>query len=547
MAGPPLPAAPSGLPAVLPRLRAMLSRTGRGRSGRPPLSLTGKLVAIILAIMAAVLFLFGATTVVVMRNDLSQRLDGQVQQAAARSLTYVRTAEREEVPDDRNPIDAPGQPTGALTLIADLTDGSATGFYRDADGSASALPAEDVRRIADAGLLAPTLPTEGYESEGYEPEEEGERSAAGPATSTVHLSIGEFRAVPLATVDPATGHVYVVVTGLTTASVDGPVAALVLTQAVGAGAALVVAGSIATVAVRRNLRPLERISQSATDVAALPLGSGRVDLAGQRLPEDLARPGTEVGNVGHALNLMIDSVDDALSARSRSEARLRTFVADASHELRTPLAAVRGYTDMIRLTEELSPAGRTSLGRVESQTDRMTGLVEDLLLLARLDEGRTPAFGDLDLSELAVEAVMDASAAGPDHTFTCEVPEEPMTVRGDAGQLAQVLANLLSNARKHTPAGTLVTTTVRPGPDRWVEAVIADNGPGIDPAFLPHLFDRFARADTARSSTEGSTGLGLAIVKAVAEAHGGTVGCASEPGRTVFTLRLPPVRTVARH
>lgn len=499
--------------------------------GRGPLPLTAKLVAIILAIMAVVLLLFGATTLLVTRNDLSQRLDGQVQQAAVRSLSYVRSQDREEH-EDRNPIDAPGQPTGALTLIADLTAGSATGFSRGPDGTASALPAEDVQRIAAAGLLDP------------------EAAATDPGAPgrfrTVHLSVGEYRAMPLAATDASTGHLYVVVTGLTTASVDGPVAALALTQTLGAGAALLVAGTVATLAVRRNLRPLERISRAASEVAGLPLDSGEIDLAGQRLPADLARPGTEVGNVGHALNLLIDNVDRALSARARSEDRLRTFVSDASHELRTPLAAVRGYTGMIRLTEDLSPAGRTSLQRVESQTERMTGLVEDLLMLARLDEGHTPDFVELDLAELAVEAVMDASAAGPEHHVACDVPDEPLLVRGDAGQLAQVLANLLSNARKHTPPGTRVTTTVRRGADGWVEAEVADDGPGIDPAFLPHLFDRFARADAARSTSEGSTGLGLAIVRAVIEAHGGTVECSSQPGRTVFTLRLPPVEALDR-
>ncbi len=486
-------------------------------------SLTTKLVATILGIMAAVLLMFGSTTVVVMHRNLHQRLDSEVQQAAMRSLAFAGN-EHDELRSERNPLDAPGQPTRALALVAHPAGGVASGYYRSADGSATALSARDVRAIAEAGLLATT----------------GSNAAETAAVRDVDLSIGEYRLLPLVLVGGDEDDLRVLVTGLPTSSVDGPVTALAMTELFGGLAALGIAGAIATVAIRRSLRPLERISQAATDVAALPLASGQVDLAEQRVPDDLARPGTEVGNVGNALNLMIDSVDDALSARARSEDRLRKFVADASHELRTPLAAVRGYTSMIRLTEDLGPDGRTSLARVESQTDRMTGLVEDLLMLARLDEGRAPAYVDLDLSELAVEAVMDATAVGPGHDYSCQVPEEPMTVHGDGGQLAQVLANLLSNARKHTPAGTAVNLDVHRGADGWVETVVVDDGPGIAPEFVPHLFDRFARGDPSRTAGEGSTGLGLAIVDAVVRAHGGTVSCESRPGRTAFTVRLPP-------
>lgn len=501
-------------------------------------SLTTRLVAVILVIMAAVLGVFGAVTVAVMHHNLTQRLDSDVEQAALRSLSYARPAQHDGDDHYRNPIDAPGQPTRVLTLVRDST-GNVAAYYRVPDGSAAALKVADVQTIADAGLLTPSAGTV------QQSDPEAATSSRQARPQTVRLSIGEYRMLPLTVVDTSAGSVQVVVTGLPTSTVDGPVAFLTLTEVIGGAAALVLAGLVATLAISRSLRPLARISKVATDVAAMPLETGTVDLSGRRVPADLAEPGTEVGNVGHALNLLIDNVDDALTARARTERQLRAFVADASHELRTPLAAVRGYTDILRLTEELSPEGRTSLGRVESQTDRMTGLVEDLLMLARLDEGRTPTFVDLDLSELAVEAVLDATAAGPDHEFTCEVPDEAMTVHGDSRQLSQVLANLLSNARKHTPAGTTVNTVVRRAEDGFVEATVTDDGPGIDPAFLPQLFDRFARADTSRRSTEGSTGLGLAIVRAVVEAHGGTVACTSRPGETVFTVRIPPAGTVA--
>ncbi|WOP20028.1 HAMP domain-containing sensor histidine kinase [Raineyella sp. LH-20] len=532
-ADPTLTAGPSGSsPVPTP---AAVRHPGVRPAPRRRLSLTTRLVAVILVIMAAVLGAFGAATVAVMHRNLAQRLDSDVQQAALRSLTYARTNDRDDE-HDRNPIDAPGQPTRVLTLVRDPS-GAIAAFYRVPDGSATALRVADVQTIADAGLLtagAGTLRQSDAENDSHQ-----------AGLQTVRLSIGEYRMLPITVVDPSTGAAQVVVTGLPTSTVDGPVALLTVTELIGGASALALAGLVAALAITRSLRPLARISTVATEVAAMPLETGPVDLSGRRVPADLAEPGTEVGNVGHALNLLIDNVDEALAARSRTERQLRAFVADASHELRTPLAAVRGYTDILRLTEDLSPEGRTSLGRVESQADRMTALVEDLLMLARLDEGRTPTFVDLDLSELAVEAVLDATAAGPDHTFTCDVPDDAMTVHGDGRQLSQVLANLLSNARKHTPAGSTVRTVVRRGGDGFVEATVTDDGRGIAADFLPHLFDRFARGDSSRKSTEGSTGLGLAIVRAVVEAHGGTVGCTSRPGETVFTVRLPPAGSLA--
>ncbi|WP_228488809.1 sensor histidine kinase [Raineyella fluvialis] len=518
-------------PAVLPTGTAVQPTRRRRRR----FSLTTRLVAMILAIMAAILLLFGTATVAVMHHNLSQRLDSDLQQAALRSLSYAHPSDHDDGERNRNPIDAPGQPSRVITLVRD-TNGAVAAYYRVPDGSAAALRVADVQTIADAGLLAP--------STGSAQLGDPEATPRLPRPVTVRLSIGEYRMLPITVLDSATGTVRVVATGLPTSTVDGPVSFLTVTELIGGVSALALAGAVATLAISRSLRPLARISTVATDVAAMPLQTGTVDLSSSRVPGDLAEPGTEVGNVGHALNRLIDSVDDALTARARTEGQLRAFVADASHELRTPLAAVRGYTDILRLTEELSPEGRTSLGRVESQTDRMTALVEDLLMLARLDEGRTPTFADLDLSELAVEAVLDATAAGPDHTFTCDVPDDPMTVHGDRRQLSQVLANLLSNARKHTPAGTVVGIVVRRAADGAVEATVTDNGPGIDPGFLPHMFDRFARGDSARKSTEGSTGLGLAIVRAVVEAHGGTVSCTSRPGDTVFTVRLPAAGTL---
>ncbi|MGH8918932.1 MAG: sensor histidine kinase, partial [Actinomycetes bacterium] len=269
-------------------------------------------------------------------------------------------------------------------------------------------------------------------------------------------------------------------------------------------------------------------------VASLPLDRGEVLLV-ERVPD--VDPTTEVGQVGSALNHMLDHVSSALESRQESEMQLRQFVADASHELRTPLAAIRGYAELTRRTE-LPEETTYSLQRISSQAERMTTLVEDMLLLARLDAGRPLERREVDLTRLVVDCVSDAHAAGPDHHWRIDVPDEPITVPGDSSRLAQVLGNLLANARTHTPAGTSVTVSLARDPDS-VRLTVGDDGPGITPELLPHVFERFARGSTSRSRDNGSTGLGLAIVDAVVGAHGGAVGVASSPGSSTFTVHLP--------
>jgi two-component system OmpR family sensor kinase len=255
-------------------------------------------------------------------------------------------------------------------------------------------------------------------------------------------------------------------------------------------------------------------------------------------PED-TDPRTEVGQVGTALNRMLDHVEGSLAARQESETQVRQFVADASHELRTPLAAIRGYAELSRRSRQPVPDEIAHvLNRVESEARRMTTLVEDLLLLARLDAGRPLAHDPVDLTMLVVDAVSDAHAAGPRHDWQLDLPPEPVTVIGDGARLHQVLANLLANARTHTPDGTTVTVGVSANRDLAAIWVI-DGGPGIPAELQPHIFERFARGDSSRSRAAGSTGLGLSIVHAVVTAHGGRVMVASQPGRTQFTVLLP--------
>jgi two-component system OmpR family sensor kinase len=333
----------------------------------------------------------------------------------------------------------------------------------------------------------------------------------------------------------------VIITGLSERQVKETVARLVTTELIVAAVTLLGAGLAGAVLVRRELRPLEKVAATARRVSTLPLDRGEVSLV-ERVPA--ADPRTEVGQVGAALNHMLDHVGAALEARQDSETRLRQFVADASHELRTPLAAIRGYAELSR-RGELPADAEYALVRISAQSERMTTLVEDLLLLARLDAGRPLERREVDLTRLVVDAVSDAHAAGPGHRWQLALPEEPVTVPGDASRLAQVLANLLANARAHTPPGTAVTVALALEPD-GARLDVVDDGPGIPPELAPYVFERFARGSTSRSRANGSSGLGLAIVHAVVAAHGGSVSVSSVPGRTAFTVHLPsipPART----
>ncbi|MDT8910798.1 HAMP domain-containing sensor histidine kinase [Amycolatopsis sp. PS_44_ISF1] len=304
---------------------------------------------------------------------------------------------------------------------------------------------------------------------------------------------------------------------------------------------LLIAGFAGAVTIRRTMAPLDRLAATASRVSELKLDRGEVALS-ERVDEVDTDPHTEVGKVGFALNRMLGHIANALSARQASESRVRQFVADASHELRTPLAAIRGYAELTRRSgEQVPPDVAFAMSRVESESARMTTLVEDLLLLARLDSGRARVHERVDLSRLVADAVADSHVAGPGHKWRLEAPGEPLSVLGDSGQLHQVVLNLLGNARTHTPPGTTVTTTLSTR-DGWVTLSVLDDGPGIPPEILPEVFERFARGDNSRSRAAGSTGLGLAIVAAVVGAHQGRVMVTSRPGRTEFTAAFPQVR-----
>ncbi len=292
--------------------------------------------------------------------------------------------------------------------------------------------------------------------------------------------------------------------------------------------------------IRRQLAPLSRVSEAARQVADLELDRGEVRLPTPIVKVDPASADTEIGQLGSALNRMLDRIAGALSARHASETRVRQFVADASHELRTPLAAIRGYTELAqRKRDDLPDDVAHAMSRVESETERMTQLVEDMLLLARLDTGRPLEREQVDLSRLVVDAVSDAHIAGHDHEWLLDLPDEPVIVVGDEARLHQVLANLLANARIHTPPGTSVITSLVVDDSGGAVLTVADDGPGIPAWLQPEIFERFARGDSSRSRRGGSTGLGLAIVAAVVRAHSGTIDVHSVPGKTEFVVKFP--------
>jgi len=305
---------------------------------------------------------------------------------------------------------------------------------------------------------------------------------------------------------------------------------LLLIELVATAAVLAGVGVLALVVVRAGLRPLEDIGSTAGAIAAGDL-SQRVERAESR---------TEVGRLGLSLNAMLTQIQTAFEARQASEDRLRRFVGDASHELRTPLTSIRGYAEMFRRGAADNPADLgVAMRRIEEESVRMGVLVDDLLLLARLDQGRPLEREPVDLAVVAADAVLDARAVEPDRPIVLE-GEGPAMVLGDEVRLRQVAANLLANARQHTPATAAVRVGVR-RENGSVVLEVADEGPGLFPEEAEKVFERFYRADPSRNRNLGGTGLGLSIVAAVAEAHGGRARVESVPGQGArFWVELPP-------
>ena len=314
---------------------------------------------------------------------------------------------------------------------------------------------------------------------------------------------------------------------------------------VSAGILVVVAGAVWLV-VRQGLRPLESMADTAGEIAAGDL-SQRVEDTDER---------TEVGQLGHALNVMLSRIEQAFRAREESEMRLRRFVADASHELRTPLTSIRGYAELFDHGLAERPEDlRRAMRRIDSESTRMAALVDDLLLLARLDQGRPLVAEPVDLARVAADAVLDASVVDPSRPITA-LGTSPVFIIGDEQRLRQLVGNLVANAVAHTPPGTpievvvddashpvgrdLAPETAGPAAGDRVAISVVDHGEGIAPELAEHVFERFWRADPSRVRGHGGAGLGLSIVAAIAAAHRGTVALLETPGGgATFRVELP--------
>ncbi len=488
------------------------TRTRRGSA-----SLTTRLTLSVIALVVMVSVLIGAATTFAVNASLTARLDDDVRATLARAQNApvfparagratppgrLRSSGNGEQLDDRR-----GQGVGTLTAYW-LGSGATPLGDVITDGSRGSAERQTLPEAAFTVL--DNLPTDGQ-------------------PRTVHLDgVGDYRVAVTGDADTK------VAAGLPLDDVRAVVDRLVAWEAALILLGALIAAGLGQVVVRRQLRPLREVAATAHAVTGLPLASGAIDLA-ERVPERLTDERTEVGQVGAALNALLAHVELSLEARHRSEQQVRQFVADASHELRSPLATIAGYTELARRRPDDEATLRTALTKVEEESGRMTSLVEDLLLLARLDAGRPLEQQPVDLSRLLVEAVSDAHVLAPDHHWRIDVPEEALEVTGDEQRLHQLVTNLLNNARQHTPAGTTILVRASVG-----GFTVEDDGPGFAPGSAEGAFERFVRGDASRTrSADSGVGLGLALVRAIARAHGGTVTLTSEPGHTRFEVLLP--------
>ena len=500
-----------------------------GRRGPAGWSLRARLLAEQLLLVSIICIIIGASTLLFLRQFLFSQLDSQLAKSAQGAILTLHL-----------PNGGPGDQNNGRNHFGQ-TPGPGP-FFLSAGGTQAGV----------VGVSVTSSETRAGIANGFDPRNptEPQTNTISDAAKTTMLNVpndGRAHVVDLggglgqylAQAETSQEDGSRIAIALPLSSVDSTLTQVIIVFLMVAGGGIILVGVIGGLIIRHTLRPLQRVAATAGRVAELPLDRGEVALS-VRVPEVDTDPRTEVGQVGSALNRMLGHIAQALAARQASEMRVRQFVADASHELRTPLAGIRGYAELAQRSEDASPPEVVhALRRIESESARMTTLVEDLLLLARLDSGRPMERETVDLSLLVIERVGDAHVAGPEHRWQLELPDEPVTVAGDTQRLHQVLANLLNNARTHTPPGTTVTTSVTVSPQHDAVLSVVDNGPGIPPELLPKVFDRFARGDSSRSRAAGSTGLGLAIVSAVVSGHHGSVSVESRPGRTAFIVRLP--------
>ena len=471
-------------------------------------SLRTRLVAVLVSLLLVTCAVVAFVSLLLLHNFLQSRLDQQLAQAGQRFALSLEHPSPDHDPDDALFGSVVGQPVG--TLGARAVGGTVTAAA--VVGRPGRLTHDDREALA--------------------------RLAASSSPHTVRLpDLGEYRVSVTAGRDGD-----LLITGLPEGALDETIRRLAAIETTVFGIAVVVAVMAGAVAVRWSLRPLHRVTATALRVSALPLESGEVSMP-ERVPE--SAPNTEVGQVAEAFNAMLEHVENSLSQRHTSEDRLRHFAADASHELRTPVAVIGSHAEFVlRTAPDLPVEVRQAIDRIHAESLRMGRLVEDLLMLARLDAQPRLERSDVDLTRIALDAVGDLGRTASEHRWQLDLPSEPVIVRGDAHALHQALANLLVNARTHTPPGTVVTVTVRPADaEEIVELSVTDDGPGIAPETLAHVFERFRRGEHGHGpgagTDGGNAGLGLSIVEAIVRAHDGTVSVTSQPGRTEFVIRLP--------
>ena len=467
-----------------------------------PASLRARLLLITLAMVAVGLALAGWAVNRALHDFLVERVDQDLAESSGPALGQLTR------PDDF---------LGGGNRIPRGLPNDAAAQLRDAGGRV--LERTEVRDAGAALQLPAEIPA-GYSTADLAGDPGDYRILAIPADE-LSGPPGERQAVPA-------GSTLVVAVPLD--DVNSTLSRLTLIELAVGGAVLAALALLATWLVRLGLRPLERIEATAERIAA-------GDDLDQRIPD--ADPRTEVGRLARTLNAMLDRIEAAFAERRASEDRLRRFVADASHELQTPLTSVRGYAELFRRGAARNPEDLdVAMARIEAEATRMGVLVDDLLTLARLDQGRELRREPVDLVPLARELVHDARVVAPDRAIDLE-SDGPVVVAGDDPSLRQVVGNLIANARLHTPPGTPVTVRVRAEDGRAVVEV-ADRGPGLAPEHAARVFERFFRADPSRARTSGGSGLGLSIVAAVAEAHGGSAEVDSAPGEgATFRIALP--------
>ena len=504
---------------------------------RRPRSLRLQVVLIASALVAAVSIVVGVVAVLSLHDYMLSQVDARLNGAAARGADIAGGRGPGSTPGTTSPTPAPTPPTrpsrNDVVGAPGQSAGTITAIFRDGAFEIGGWIASDGVRhdltAAQKKLLAARLPS-------------GSADRTAPVTLDLGGALGDYR-VAGRTTRSGVG----VVTALPLDSVTAVTGRLTLVVALVGLACIVLAIAAAAVAMGRALRPLRRVAHTAAAVTSVPLDRGEVRLAGRVDARDIAST-AEVGQVGTALNDMLDHVESALAQREASESTMRRFVADASHELRTPLATIRAYAQLSDRADAEEPEIRGNAALIDVEGVRMGALIDQLLLLARLDALPALAQDEVDLRLLLAEAVLAARLAGPDHVWILELGEDAALVRGDAGDLRRVVDNLLGNARVHTPEGTTVRVRldevrtgegVAPEPaEGSVRLTVSDDGPGLPEAVRDTVFERFARGETSRSREGGGTGLGMAIARAVVEAHGGTITLGPGPG-TTFVVMLP--------